>query len=55
VSDSDSRPSSPNLEFEKETEKRRSQVVPRREKGKEIVEEERPWDAKNILSFGKNA
>jgi hypothetical protein len=52
VSDSDFRPS-PSLGFDKETEKRRSNVVPRREKGKEIVEEEKPWDAKNILSFGE--
>jgi hypothetical protein len=53
VSDSDFRPSSPRIWFDKETEKRRSHVVPRREKGKEIVEEEKPWDAKNILSFGE--
>ena len=52
VSDSDFRPSSPS--WEKETERRLSQVVPKREKGKEIVEEERPWEAKNILTFGKH-
>jgi hypothetical protein len=54
VSDSDFRPSSPSWEFEKETERRLSQVVPKREKGKEIVKEERPWEAKNILTFGKH-
>jgi hypothetical protein len=40
--------------MDKETEKRLSQVVPKREKDKEIVKEERPWEAKNILSFGKH-
>ncbi|KAH7342725.1 acyl transferase/acyl hydrolase/lysophospholipase [Rhexocercosporidium sp. MPI-PUGE-AT-0058] len=35
----------------KENQYRLSQVAPRREKGKEIVREEEPWDAKNILSF----
>jgi hypothetical protein len=54
TSDSDFRPSSPSLELEKETEKRLSQVAPKRGKGKEIVKEERPWEAKNILSFGKH-
>jgi len=52
--DSDFRLSSPSLEIDKETEKRSKQVVPKREKDKEIVKEERPWEAKNILSFGKH-
>jgi hypothetical protein len=54
MSDSDLRPSSLSLEIDKETEKRLSQVVPKREKDREIVKEERPWEAKNILSFGKH-
>lgn len=54
MSDTDFRLSSPSLEIDKETEKRLSQVVPKREKDKEIVKEERPWEAKNILSFGKH-
>jgi hypothetical protein len=33
--------------------KRLSQSVPRRPKDQELVNEEEPWDAKNVLSFGK--
>ena len=39
----------------KEKQKRLSQVVPRRPKGKELVKEGEPWEAKNILSFGKDS
>ncbi len=33
--------------------KRLSQSVPRRPKDQELVGEGEPWDAKNVLSFGK--
>jgi hypothetical protein len=33
--------------------KRLSQSVPKRSKSHQLVNEEEPWDAKNILSFGK--
>jgi len=47
-------PSHRSRESEKRTEKRLSQVVPKREPGRELVNEEKPWDVKNILSFGKH-
>jgi hypothetical protein len=40
---------------DKQSQKRLSQVVPQRPKGKELVNEEEPWDAKNVLSLGMMA
>ena len=37
----------------KEKQKRLSQVVPKRPKDKELVNEDAPWEAKNVLCFGK--
>jgi hypothetical protein len=35
-----------------EKQKRLAQVVPKRPKSSEIANEDKPWEAKNILSFG---
>jgi hypothetical protein len=40
---------------DKQNQKRLSQVVPQRPKDKELVNEEEPWVAKNVLSFGMMA
>ncbi|TAQ86448.1 hypothetical protein B7494_g5222 [Chlorociboria aeruginascens] len=47
-----SRSASPPLEIERiKTERRLSQLVPKCQKERELVKEEEPWEAKNILSF----